>query len=62
YLNTINAHSFTALPIVLNYKPIGMIYGDVIYGGNASLKADMIWNLKIMRKLALLAFKQKLQG
>ncbi|MBF0464162.1 MAG: HDOD domain-containing protein [Nitrospirae bacterium] len=62
YLNTINAHSFTALPIVLNDKPIGMIYGDVIYGGNASLKADMIWNLKIMRKLALLAFKQKLQG
>ncbi|QWR77950.1 HDOD domain-containing protein [Candidatus Magnetomonas plexicatena] len=62
YINTINAHSFTALPIVLNDKPIGMIYGDVIYGGNASLKADMIWNLKVMRKLALLAFKQKLQG
>ncbi|MEO5358533.1 MAG: HDOD domain-containing protein [Nitrospirae bacterium YQR-1] len=62
YLNTINAHSFTALPIVLNDKPIGMIYGDVIYGGSSSLKAEMIWNLKIMRKLALLAFKQKLQG
>jgi class 3 adenylate cyclase/HD-like signal output (HDOD) protein len=60
YRNVINAQSFILLPIIINKIPLGLIYADKIYAGQSPIPAHYIWHLKTLRKLAVLAFKQKL--
>lgn len=60
YRESVNAQSFVLLPIEINKTPIGLIYGDKIYSKSIVIPKHQLWQLKTLRKQAVLAFKQRL--
>jgi len=52
------ARSFALFPIVINKKPIGMLYGDANAAGRLQFEPDELALLKTLRNQAVLAIKQ----
>lgn len=52
------AQTFVVLPIVVQKKPVGLIYAEK--AGLAPLAPHNVWNLNTLRKQATIAFKQKI--
>jgi GAF domain-containing protein len=54
----IPAKSFALFPIILNKKPIGMLYGDADAAGTLKIPADELALLKTLCNQAILAIRQ----
>ena len=54
----IPAKSFALFPILINKKPIGMLYGDANAAGQLRIPADELALLKTLRNQAILAIRQ----
>ncbi|MBI3526554.1 MAG: HDOD domain-containing protein [Betaproteobacteria bacterium] len=54
----IPAQSFVLFPILINKKPIGMLYGDADAAGRLKIPADELALLKTLRNQAVLAIRQ----
>lgn len=52
------ARSFALFPIVINKKPIGLLYGDANAAGRLQIPPDELALLKTLRNQAVLAIKQ----
>lgn len=60
YRTGIEAKSFILFPIIVDKKPIGMLYADQIDANRLKIDAKELSLLKTMRNQAILAIKQKL--
>lgn len=60
YRERVNAPSFVLLPILVNKKPIGLLYADQLTPGLLDLGKKEASLLMTLRNQAVLAFKQKL--
>lgn len=60
YRERVNAPSFVVLPILVNKKPIGLLYADQLAPGLLDLGKKEASLLMTLRNQAVLAFKQKL--
>ncbi|MBY0577472.1 MAG: protein kinase [Burkholderiales bacterium] len=60
YRTGIDAKSFILFPIIVDKKPIGMLYADQIEANRLKIDAKELSLLKTMRNQAVLAIKQKL--
>jgi len=52
------ARSFAVFPVVVNKKPIGMLYGDADSAGRLQFPSDELALLKTLRNQAVLAIRQ----
>jgi GAF domain-containing protein len=52
------AHSFALFPIIINNKPIGMLYADADAAGRLKFKSEELALLKTLRNQAVLAIRQ----
>lgn len=59
YRNTIDAKSFILFPIIIDKKPLGMIYADKIEANALQMNGKELALLKTTRNQAVLAIKQK---
>lgn len=60
YRTSIDAKSFILFPILVDKKPIGMLYADRMEANKLKIEAKELALLKTMRNQAVLAIKQKL--
>ena len=58
FRKSIPAKSFALFPILINKKPIGMLYGDADVAGRLKFPADELALLKTLRNQAVLAIRQ----
>jgi serine/threonine protein kinase len=59
YRDTINAPCFILLPLMLNGKAIGLLYGDMSEANGLALSQQQLSLLRTLRNQAVLAVKQK---
>jgi HD-like signal output (HDOD) protein len=59
YRDTINAPCFILLPLMLNGKAIGLLYGDMPEANGLALSQQQLSLLRTLRNQAVLAIKQK---
>ena len=59
YRDTINAPCFILLPLMLNGKAIGLLYGDMPEANGLALSQQQLSMLRTLRNQAVLAIKQK---
>lgn len=59
HVNAFHAHAFLLLPIMINNKPLGLIYADKI-DQHLQIPPHLLGLLKVLRNQAALALQQKL--
>ena len=59
YRDTINAPCFILLPLMLNGKSIGLLYGDMLEANSLHMSKQQLSLLRTLRNQAVLAIKQK---
>jgi len=59
HVNAFHAHAFLLLPIMINNKPLGLIYADKI-DQQLQIPSHLLGLLKVLRNQAALALQQKL--
>ncbi len=60
YRTSIDAKSFILFPIIVDKKPLGMLYADRVEANRLKIDAKELALMKTMRNQAVLAIKQKL--
>lgn len=60
YRGAVDARSFILFPLVVDRKPIGMLYADQLEANRLKIEENELALLKTMRNQAILAIKQKL--
>jgi HD-like signal output (HDOD) protein len=59
YVRAFDAHAFLLLPVMVNDKPLGLIYADK-FDRDMQIPSHLLGLLKVLRNQATLALKQKL--
>ncbi len=60
YRDSLNAPSFILLPLMLDGKAIGLIYGDMLNANQLDISHQQLSLLRTLRNQAVLAIKQKI--